>query len=60
MKVNTYEHFRPTPKNALMALAALVIPMAGYAYLLKSERDCKEKAYRTGQVAYKDRNFKFI
>lgn len=28
-------------------------------YLVKTERDTKEHSYRTGQVAYKDRSFKF-
>lgn len=41
-------------------MLSVVIPIAVYAWALKSERDGREHLYRTGQVAYKDRNFKFI
>lgn len=59
MKINTYEHFRPTVKNVRTGLLAMVLPMAFFGYIMKCERDYKEHQYRTGQVAYKDRLFKF-
>ncbi|KAF2901015.1 hypothetical protein ILUMI_05155 [Ignelater luminosus] len=59
MKINTYEHFKPTFRNVRIGLLAMVVPMAIYGYFMKYERDCKEHQYRTGQVAYKDRLFKF-
>lgn len=38
----------------------VVAPIAIYTWMLKAERDSREEKYRTGQVAYKDRRFKFI
>lgn len=60
MRVNYYEHFRPTGKNFIQGLLMLVVPIVGYAWALKAERAGREHKYRTGQVAYKDRDFKFI
>ncbi|KAF4518362.1 hypothetical protein B566_EDAN007089 [Ephemera danica] len=60
LKVTGYDHFRPTPRSAGYALGFVVIPIVAYTWLLKSSRDCQEEKYRTGQVAYKDRRFKFI
>ncbi|XP_058460523.1 uncharacterized protein LOC131436074 [Malaya genurostris] len=60
MTVNHYEHFKPTGRTFRIGMFTVVIPIVGYAWLLKKERDEREHQYRTGQVAYKDRNFKFI
>ncbi|CAG9823172.1 unnamed protein product [Phaedon cochleariae] len=60
MKINTFEFFRPTSKNALIALAFLVIPVSLSTYCMHTSRSNAEHKYRTGEVAYKDRRFKFI
>ncbi|EDW10020.1 uncharacterized protein LOC6580228 [Drosophila mojavensis] len=60
MRVSHIEHFRPTGHAFRTGLFAVVLPIAIYAWMLKSERDGREQKYRTGQVAYKDRRFKFI
>lgn len=60
MRVSNYEHFRPTGHSFRMGLFAVVLPIVVYAWALKTERDGREEKYRTGQVAYKDRQFKFI
>ncbi|KAL7736469.1 hypothetical protein ACLKA6_019670 [Drosophila palustris] len=60
MRVSNYQHFRPTGHSFRMGLFAVVLPIVAYAWALKSERDGREEKYRTGQVAYKDRQFKFI
>jgi len=60
MRVNHYEHFKPTFKAFKVGMLAVVLPIGIYAWMLKSERDAREHQYRTGQVAYKDRLFKFI
>lgn len=59
MRVSGYEHFKPNAKT-LRGLMVVVAPMLLYGYWIKSDRDFKENEYRTGQVAYKDRRFKFI
>ncbi|XP_055372646.1 NADH dehydrogenase [ubiquinone] 1 beta subcomplex subunit 4 [Condylostylus longicornis] len=60
MKVNHYEHFKPTYKSFKVGMLAVFLPIAVYAWMMKTERDGREKQYRTGQVAYKDRQFKYI
>ncbi|XP_011179371.1 uncharacterized protein LOC105210248 [Zeugodacus cucurbitae] len=60
MRVSNYEHFRPTGVAFRAGMFAVVLPIAIYAWALKAERDGREQKYRTGQVAYKDRQFKFI
>lgn len=59
MRISGTEHFKPTSKT-LQALMVVVIPMFAYGYWIKSDRDRREQEYRTGQVSYKDRRFKFI
>lgn len=59
MRVSGVEHFKPTG-TSLKGLAVVVLPMLIYGYWIKSDRDAKEHEYRTGQVAYKDRRFKFL
>ncbi|XP_058830418.1 uncharacterized protein LOC131689382 [Topomyia yanbarensis] len=60
MQVNHFDHFKPTGRTFRFGMLAVVIPIVGYGWMLKKERDAREHKYRTGQVAYKDRNFKFI
>lgn len=60
MRVSNYEHFRPTGTAFRTGMFAVVLPIVVYAWALKTERDGREQKYRTGQVAYKDRQFKFI
>uniref|UniRef100_R4WQ72 NADH dehydrogenase [ubiquinone] 1 beta subcomplex subunit 4 n=1 Tax=Riptortus pedestris TaxID=329032 RepID=R4WQ72_RIPPE len=59
MKVTRIDWFRETPKTILRGLGLIVIPLALSIYVIKNDRDKKEAQYRTGQVAYKDRLFKF-
>lgn len=60
MRVNHYEHFRPTGKAFRLGFFTVIFPICAFAYIFKTDRDIKEQKYRTGQVAYKDRQFKFI
>ncbi|XP_055856638.1 NADH dehydrogenase [ubiquinone] 1 beta subcomplex subunit 4 [Episyrphus balteatus] len=60
MRVNFYEHFRPTTKATRTGLLIVVLPICAFAMGFKADRDAKEQKFRTGQVAYKDRQFKFI
>ncbi|CAH1109544.1 unnamed protein product [Psylliodes chrysocephalus] len=60
MKVSGFEYFKPTGKSAVYGMGMLVIPMMGYFYLMYKQRTELEAKYRRGEVAYKDRNFKFI
>jgi len=60
MRAEDYDHFRPNPKTSLYGLCVIVIPILVFGYLVKTSRNAQEHKYRTGQVAYKDRRFKFI
>lgn len=59
MRINHYEHFKPTGKSFTTFLA-IAVPMVAYVLWIKTDRDRREQEFRTGQVAYKDRKFKFI
>lgn len=60
MNVSHFEHFKPTwisfKKGILFCLAPIVV----FGLAMKYERDTREKQIRTGQIAYRDRRFKFI
>ncbi|KAK5650323.1 hypothetical protein RI129_001352 [Pyrocoelia pectoralis] len=60
LKATSREYFKPSLQNIRFGLFAVVIPMFLYGYAIKRERENRETLYRTGQVSYKDRNFKFI
>ncbi|KAG5877275.1 hypothetical protein JTB14_038311 [Gonioctena quinquepunctata] len=60
MKVSGFEYFKPSSKNALYGLVFMVLPMGVFTYLMYQSRANQEAKYRSGEVAYKDRNFKFI
>lgn len=59
MKENTFWYFRPNFKN-FSTLCFCLVPMFTLGYFLKNSRDERERKYRRGEVAYKDRRFKFI
>lgn len=59
MKVSTFEHFKPNAKT-FPSLLLVLVPMGIYTCLLYSDRKREETKRRNGEVAYKDRLFKFI
>ncbi|KAI9583143.1 uncharacterized protein LOC119636486 [Glossina fuscipes] len=60
MTVSHYEHFRPTGHAFRWGFGLVILPIVLYGWAMKAERSCRETKYRNGEVAYKDRNFKFI
>ncbi|KAG5681716.1 hypothetical protein PVAND_011126 [Polypedilum vanderplanki] len=60
MRATQWDHFKPTAKTAKYGFWFLIFPLTTMYYLVSTEREAKEKKYRTGQVAYQDRSFKFI
>ncbi|XP_015512079.1 NADH dehydrogenase [ubiquinone] 1 beta subcomplex subunit 4 [Neodiprion pinetum] len=58
-RAKTYEYFRPTLKGGLQYYAAIWTPILFFTWLVKRDRDRKEHRFRTGQVSYADREFKF-
>lgn len=59
LKVSGTDFFKTTPKTISIGMLMMVFPMFGFYYILRKERFTREQAYRNGEVAYKDRRFKF-
>lgn len=60
MRVSHYDHFKPTFKSFKTGFLIVVAPILFFAMAFKYERESREAKFKTGQVAYKDRLFKFI
>lgn len=60
MRISHYEHFKPTGLSLRTGLFVVVLPIVLYTWWMKSDRDRRELRFRSGEVAYKDRQFKFI
>jgi NADH dehydrogenase (ubiquinone) 1 beta subcomplex subunit 4 len=60
MRANHYEQFRPAPKNAAFGFVFMVAPFLFFWWKFQKDKDDLEHKCRTGQIAYKDRNWKYI
>lgn len=60
MRASAVDYFRPTSKTIRQGLYLFVIPVAVIYYAVKTERDMREAKIRRGEVAYRDRWFKFV
>lgn len=60
MKQSYVEHFKPSPKTIMRGLGYLVIPTFLLTYTVLKLKDEEERKYRSGEVAYRDRRFKFV
>lgn len=60
MKATQYDHFKATPKTVGYGILGMLVPILGYAWILYCDREKREKQFRNGEVAYKDRLFKLI
>ncbi|KAL1490717.1 hypothetical protein ABEB36_013367 [Hypothenemus hampei] len=58
LNVSYAEFFKPTGSAALKGIALLFLPMFGLGYVVWNSRQANERAYRSGEVAYKDRHFR--
>ncbi|XP_029178875.1 uncharacterized protein LOC114946514 [Nylanderia fulva] len=59
-KTSVEKYFVPTVLNYVTRVGFLASSIILTAYFLKKRRDAKEHLYRTGQVSYADREFKFV
>ncbi|XP_060523577.1 uncharacterized protein LOC132700349 [Cylas formicarius] len=59
MKSNLWDYFKTSPKNVANGLLLIVLPLSAYTYISYKYKMKLEGQYRRGEVAYKDRNFKF-
>lgn len=60
MNANHFDHFKPTWTSFKKGILFCIFPIVLFGAAIKWERDTKEKKIRTGQIAYRDRQFKFI
>ncbi|XP_035226054.1 uncharacterized protein LOC118198473 isoform X2 [Stegodyphus dumicola] len=59
MHMTVAERFIPTFKNWVKYMCSIVVPVVGFALLLKWSRDKTERKIRSGEIEYKDRVFKY-
>ncbi|KAK2189448.1 hypothetical protein NP493_106g02037 [Ridgeia piscesae] len=60
MRANHWEQFKASPKNFGFVFAVVVLPMVGMWYAMDKAKTELEYKCRTGQIAYKDRLWKFV
>jgi len=60
MRANHYEQFKPSPKNAAFGFVTVVLPILFFWWRFEKDKQILEYKCRHGQVAYKDRDWKFI
>ncbi|GFT43556.1 uncharacterized protein NPIL_567261 [Nephila pilipes] len=59
MQMTLTDRFIPTFKNWCQYMITCVIPIVAYAWYLKYSTEKKEKKYRSGEIGYADRLFKY-
>jgi len=59
-RATKYDFFKPTGRGFFNYFASVWLPIFGFAYYLRWYRGRKEQKLRSGQVAYKDRDFKYV
>lgn len=60
MKISFVKFFKPTTNTISRTLAFIVLPTALMYWAVKNSQEEKEAQYRRGEIAYRDRKFKFI
>lgn len=60
MKLSYVKFFKPTSKTISQTLAFIVLPTALLYWAVKNSQEEKEARYRRGEIAYRDRKFKFL
>merc|ERR1711931_73142 len=60
MKSVKWATFKPTPKNAAVAFMISIFPIGAMYWWFQTSKDAFEAKCRAGQIAYKDRDWKYI
>lgn len=60
MRANYATYFKPTGKTIITGIVMMLVPMFGFGTLVNTSRNKLEASYRRGEVAYRDRHFKFV
>ncbi|XP_063696760.1 uncharacterized protein LOC134827843 [Culicoides brevitarsis] len=59
-RASLIDYFKPNFRSLVPFMSCSIIPMLIFGYLVYKDRSAREHAIRTGQVAYRDRGWKFI
>uniref|UniRef100_A0A336MY24 NADH dehydrogenase [ubiquinone] 1 beta subcomplex subunit 4 n=1 Tax=Culicoides sonorensis TaxID=179676 RepID=A0A336MY24_CULSO len=59
-RVSQWDYFKVSGRTSRWGLGLTVIPMFLFGKLVYDERAEREEKIRTGQIAYRDRKFKYI
>lgn len=60
LKVTEFERFKANAKTAKIGFLYLLLPLGVTSYLVWKSRTEREAKFRRGEVAYQDRQFKYI
>lgn len=60
MRVSYTEHFKPNWQSFKAGAYFVLLPIIGFAELVRYTKNKEENSYRTGQISYKDRRNKFF
>jgi len=60
MRSNHFEQFKPSPKNAAFGFFFTVVPFLFFWYKIEQDKVNLDTKCRRGEIAYKDRDWKFI
>lgn len=60
MRANHWEQFKPSPKNAAFAFFSTFVPIVLFWWLFERDTRERDRKCRRGEIAYKDRSWKFI
>lgn len=60
MRANHFEQFKPAPKNAAFGFFFLVAPFLFFWYNIQKDMTTLDQKCRRGEIAYKDRGWKFV
>jgi len=60
MRANHFEQFKPAPKNALFGLVFTVFPFVFFWWKFEKDRLDLDGKCRRGEIAYGDRNWKYV
>merc|ERR1711893_100194 len=60
MRATHWDQFKVTPKSTFVGFAVGAFPILGFWYLLHQDKKQLEEKCRTGQIAYRDRDWKLV
>ncbi|ELT95889.1 hypothetical protein CAPTEDRAFT_157564 [Capitella teleta] len=60
MRSRHYSHFKKTPKNFGLFIGCVIAPIIALTFGTQWDRDRFDRKCRQGEVAYADRDWKFI